>query len=244
MTDSAVDGKGRDRTLLAEYSHIPSINPQVRRAIGLSVGLLLLTATVLAPFGTLAWTYEYDVARVAPDDPQLASLLAWPDKTATCYPDTDGCELAYTVRDEGPHVVSDTKYRAATGFSADTRLIIFPKAHHVFYKPTSTRHENDSTHVALELVSNATALNLASTPVNRFPGGVQRLIAEEHVRTNHPLTGMSLWEQTHAIVAHDGMYYRRGSFTYRGTMRGVADLLRLAVLVIGAALCYHAGRIG
>ena len=218
--------------------------PRVRRTVTALLGVVLLASTVFAPVGAVAWVYEYDVDRVAADDPHLASILGWPEKTASCSREFDACALAYRVRDGGPQVVSRAAYDAAYGVSAEKRLLIFRHADPAFYRPNVTHYENDTARVALEPVSNATALALASTPAHRFPSGVQRAVSAGRVRTDRPLTGFALWDHTHAVVAHDGAYFRQDSFTYRGPMKGVADLLRLVVLVIGATLCYGAGRMG
>ena len=223
---------------------MPSTTPRVRRTVAASLGVVLLTATVFAPFGTVVWTYEYDVERVGPDDPNLASILAWPDTTAGCSREYDACALAYRVRDDGPRVVSDTTYRAAYGFDPEKRLVIFRDADPTFYRTNVTRYENDTARVTLRPVTNATALRLASTPADRFPRGVQRVVREGRVRSDRPLTGFALWDHTHAVVAHDGAYYVQDSFTYRGSMKHVVHLLRLGALAVGTALCYWVGRTG
>ena len=223
---------------------MPSTIPRVRRTVAASLGVVLLAAAVLTPFGTVVWTYEYDVERVVPDDPGLASTLAWPDTTAGCSRTHDACALAYRVRDDGPRVVSDEAYRAAYGFGPEKRLVIFRDADPAFYRTNVTYYENDTARISLRPVTNATALRLASTPADRFPRGVQRVVREGRVRSAYPLTGFALWDHTHTIVAYGGVYYVQDSFTYRGSMKHVVELLRLGVIAVGAALCYWVGRTG
>ena len=220
-----------------------AFGPQSRRFAIALIGVLFLLAAVFAPFGTIAWTYEYNAVPVTADDPQLAGLLGWVDETAFCSPNSAECELAYRVKDDGPRVVSDATYHAASGFSAGTELIIFRDSDTPFCRTHITYYRNDTMRVSLTQVSNATALELASTPSRDVPRGVQRVVAEGTVRPADPLTGVAYLDETHAIVAHGGSYYRQGAFTYRGTMKGVAEIFRLAALAVGAVLCFHAGRI-
>lgn len=222
-----------------------SVDPKTRRALVLSAGVLFIAASVFVTFGAVSWTHEYNAARVSPDDPHLAGLLTWSETTVSCGSPTDACDLAHRLRTEDSRVVSDSTYRAARGFSDDTRLVIIENATPVFYQPITTHYENDSTRVALKPVSNATALELASIPADRYPAGVQRLLENGQVRSTHPLHGWELWVHTEAILAHDGTYYRQDAFRYRGRVytRRLVDVLRLITLAIGAGLCYHAGRI-
>ncbi|WP_224448633.1 hypothetical protein [Haloprofundus salilacus] len=221
---------------------MPSFGSQTRRIATAFLGFLFLLSAVFAPFGTIAWTYEYNVDQVNPDDPQLAGMLGWAEGTSSCYYESDECELAYVVKDDSPRIVSDTTYRAARGFGPENRLIIFSDSNTAFYQPNITHYENDTTRVSLRQVSNATALELVSTPFRNSPRGVRRVVEKGTVRTNRPLTGFAYWDETKAIIAHDGAYYRQGGVKYRGTQKGVAEFFRLVALVVGAVLCFHTGR--
>lgn len=217
-----------------------SIGPWTRRTSVFSIGFLLLVAAVFAPFGTVGWTYKYEVTQVTADGPHLESRLGWPETTATCHP-TD-CGLAHAVREEGSRVVSDATYRNTTEFSHEKRLVIFRDADPAFYRMNTTPVDNGGVRVGLEPVSNTTALDLASTTSSRYPSGVRRLISAEIVHTARPLNGIALWEHTDAILAHDGKHYDLGRVTYRTTV--LDDVLRFIALALGVALCYYAGRTG
>ncbi|MCT9097252.1 hypothetical protein [Haloarchaeobius sp. HME9146] len=222
---------------------MPSEDSRIYPIATVSLGVLLLATAVFAPIGSIAWTYEYNAEPVPPDEPNLTGRLAWIDEAAVCGPSTPACVLGYRVRDGGPRVVSDETYRAARGFDSETELVIFYEHDPAFYQPTVRHYENDTTRVSLRSVSNATALDLVSTPARHISPGVQRLVEEGTVRTATPLDGYSYWSRTHAVVAHDGRYYSQGRYRYRGTHSGAAENLRLAALAGGAALCFIGGRI-
>jgi hypothetical protein len=101
---------------------------------------------------------------------------------------------------------------------------------------------SDTARVNLEAVSNATALELASTPASNFPVGVERLVERGKLRTSRPLSGYALWEYTDAIVAHEGKHYDQHRFRYRGTMQWTANIFRVLTLAAGAVVVYYAGR--
>jgi len=222
---------------------MPSDSPRARRVATVSVGILLLAATVLAPLGSIAWSHEYTVEEVEPDDPQLAGTLAWPDRTTSCYAEYDGCDLLYSLKDNGSRTVTDTAYGDAQGIDFETELVIFPDSTRQFYQLRSSPYENDTIEVGLTPVSNATALELASTPSSSYPRGVRNLVENSRIRTDEQLPGYALWSHTRDVIAHDDAYYRQDSFTYRGPVFGGPDVLRLITLAVGAALCYRAGRI-
>lgn len=222
---------------------MPSFALKSRRFVLASLGFVLVVTAAFAPLGSIAWTYEYSAEQVTPDDSQLSAILYWADTTAFCKPDPNECELAYSVKNDGPRVVSEETYLDAHGFSPQTALVMFHDAAPAFYKPNVTHFQNETTKVDLIPVSNATALELASTPASRYPRGVERVIEGGTVHTNRPLAGFPLWEHTQAVIAHDGEYYTVGPFSYRGWMQNIADLLQLVILAAGVALCYHAGHI-
>ncbi|WP_256392747.1 hypothetical protein [Natronoarchaeum rubrum] len=222
---------------------MPFESPRVRRAVTASLGVLLLAATVFAPLGTIAWSHQYTVEQVEPDDPQLGETLAWVDQATSCYPENDACELFYSLKDTESRVVTDSTYHAAQGDDQKTRLVIFPDSTQEFYRLQLNPYENESIRIGLTPISNATALEQASTPSGYYPRGVQNLVEEGQIRTNEQLSGYALWSHTRDIIAHDNAYYRQDSFTYRGSVFGGTDFHRLVLLAVGAVLCYRAGRI-
>jgi len=222
---------------------MPFDSPRSRRVATVSLGALLLAATVFAPFGSIVWSHEYTVEEVEPDDPQLAGTLAWPDQATTCYAENDDCDLFYRLKDNESRTVTDTTYRATGGIDPETELVIFPDSTRQFYQLQLNPHENDTIRVGLTPVSNATALELASTPSSSYPQGVQNLVENGRIHTDEQLPGYALWSHTRDVIAHDDAYYRQDSLTYRGPVFGGPDVLRLITLAVGAALCYRAGRI-
>ncbi|AFK18800.1 hypothetical protein E6P09_08450 [Haloferax mediterranei ATCC 33500] len=219
---------------------MPSLDPPQQRLVLLSLGTTVLLAAVFAPLGTALWTYEYTAEPVEPTTAGLDGWLSWPEKTAMC---AGSCTLAPTVRDGGPRVVSAPTYEGANAFDREKTLVVFPNDDHAFYRPNATHYENGTVRVALTPVSNATALELASTPAREFPRGVQRIVREGTVRTGRPLVGTEFWKRTDAVVSYDGSYYRDYVATDRESMNGARFVVRMALLSIGVGLCYWAGRI-
>ncbi|MCO8265990.1 hypothetical protein NKF06_05185 [Haloferax sp. AB510] len=204
------------------------------------VGVILLTAAVFAPWGSIIWSYEYRAEQVTPSDDHLAERLGLVDSTATCI---DACDLAEDVSADGPRVVSDATYRASYAFDSKHRLVVFQERNGPFYRPNITRYENDTVRVDLAPVSNATALELASTPAWRFPSAVERVAESGSVRAGHDLAGMALWKETQAIVAYDGGYAQYAGHTGRSGMDSATVIPRVGLAAAGALCCYYAGRL-
>ncbi|WP_042662196.1 hypothetical protein [Haloferax sp. ATB1] len=204
------------------------------------VGVILVAAAVFAPWGSILWTYEYRAEQVTPSDEHLAEVVGVADSTAAC---ADTCDLAETVSADGPRVVSDATYRASYAFDSEHRLVVLRDRDGPFYRPNITRYENDTVRVDLAPVSNATALELASTPAWRFPSAVERVAESGSVRSGHDLAGMARWEETNAIIAYDGGYARYAGHTGRGGMDGATVFPRVWLAAAGALCCYYAGRL-
>ncbi|ELZ85684.1 hypothetical protein C453_07703 [Haloferax elongans ATCC BAA-1513] len=219
---------------------MPSLDPPQRRLIVLSLGAAVLFAAIFAPIGSVFWTYEYTADTIEPTDPDLDSWLYWPEKTVSCV---SHCRLASTVKEGGPRVVPSSTYWNAKEFDREYTLIVFPDSDPAFYKPNVTHYENSTVRVALTPVSNATALELASTPASDFPQGVQRIVREGTVHTSRQLTGIDRWGRTRAIVSDDGTYYHHHNRTSRRSMEGAPFMVRMALFFTGVGLCYWAGRI-
>ncbi|KDS91989.1 hypothetical protein FK85_12630 [Halorubrum saccharovorum] len=217
--------------------------PRARRTVAASLGVLILVAAVFAPLGSIAWSHKYTVEEVEPDDPQLSITLSWTDRITSCYEEDGSCDLHYRLKDNESRIVSNTTYRAALGIDPETKVVNFPEPTNQFYRLQFRPYDNGTARVGLERVSNATALELVSTPSMNYPDGVRTLVEEGEVRTNDELSGYALWTHTKDVIAHDGAYYRQGANSYRGSTVPIVPGLRLVFLTLGAALCYRAGRI-
>ncbi|ELZ91493.1 hypothetical protein C440_14304 [Haloferax mucosum ATCC BAA-1512] len=219
---------------------MPSLDPPQRRFVVLTLGIAVLFAVVFAPLGSVFWTYEYTAEPIEPTNSKLDGWLFWPEKTVSCM---GHCSLASAVKDDGPRVVSDSTYEGANAFDREKTLVVFPNGGHAFYRPNATHYENGTVRVALTPVSNATALELASTPAREFPRGVRRIVREGTVRTSHQLIGTKVWRHTDAVVSYEGSYYRGYETTDRESTGGLLFMLRVILLTVGASICYWAGRI-
>lgn len=217
-------------------------NPRFRRTATILLGVFLLAAAVFAPLGAIAWSHEYTVEQVEPDDPQLNERIASTNHATSCYAEYDVCDLANSLRDNDSRIVTDTTYRASHGIDRQTEVVVFPDSDSSFYRLQLIPYENETAKVSLTPISNTTALELTSRLSMYYPPGVQKLVEKGQIRTDERPRGYELWSQTNDIIVHDGEYYRQGSVTTRDPMFGNTDVYRLILLVIGAALCYRAGR--
>ncbi|WP_435097321.1 hypothetical protein [Halarchaeum sp. P4] len=221
---------------------MPSFSPRTRRLALGALGAALLLAAVFAPVQStaVAYTHQYDVETVSADRPNLADVLEIPERTADCS--REQCPLAHEAVTNGSQVVHEVRYERAYALDGGFALVIFEGRDRPFYRTNITHYDNNSVGVALEPVSNATALDLASTSARHYPAATQRLLERGRVRTDHALAGYALWTHTHAILAYEGDHYRQSFFEYRGSADSVEAFVRLFLLLSGALLCYAAGR--